>query len=300
MGNKSTVNEKFNEQSQSFTHSRYWNTFVIFFYGYMSCTGDDQHRFRRNFEFDTDIRTIIKTLMSQTDKYVLRLIYEYMGTTKIRKKKSFGYSFGGRTKIENTGMVFKEVKQFNKQKQTVPGYIHYTSRGFGGNKPIVGINNSVKSIKKYEIRCVGVYESDAGKHGHGKKRVAGPIDIYLKPYGNKWDKPLILHLNSYEPVIWRIHATKKVVKNCKLQEIFVSCYYANESRVELNDGLKCNDILIENDDYQGYGEDDGGGETDEMLANIMYEYGDKPLSMIGIYHALKFDVYVGNKHKFVK
>eukprot|EP00483_Globobulimina_turgida_P004483 UN04492 len=196
-------------------------------------------------------------------------------------------------------MVFKQIK-LNKQKQSVPGYIHYTSRGFGGSQPIIGINTSVKSIKKYEIRCVGVYESDKGQHGHGKKRIAGDIDIHLKAYGNKWEKPLILYLNSYEPVFWKIHGTKKVVKNCKIQEIFVNSYHANESRVKLYDGLTCNDILMEDDDYGGYGDDSGGGETDKMLSSIMYEYGDKPLSMIGIYNPFKIDVYVGNKHKFIK
>eukprot|EP01083_Nonionella_stella_P105358 303039_1 len=293
MGNKiSASSSEYGSSRAFFNNKRKWEQFLLMFPGFIAFPGKSRQSDDLSRKvMDIAQRNEFELIFEKTPKDILLLICGYIGE-RLGKPIRFRWD----QKIEDTGMVFKTVKGTS-QKHSVPGYIHGASRY---DKIMCGMNPSVKSIHKYEIRCVGVYEAHDSQHGHGKKRIAGNIRLNLKSYGNKWDKPLILALNCYEPVIWHIHADKTVLKKCQIDEIYLTTGEdISQCKIKLYDGLTCGGVVIE-EGHTGYGNDSGGGYTHEFLSVLMTQYGDKPLSMIGDDTASRIDLFVGNKHKFAR
>jgi hypothetical protein len=58
----------------------------------------------------------------------------------------------------------------------------------------------LEAARDATVEAVGVYESAHGSHGIGKPSVPGPVTVTLR----RSDKPIVLVLSSYEPVLWSI------------------------------------------------------------------------------------------------
>ena len=191
--------------------------------------------------------------------------------------------------VGDTGMQFNKTSIYE-QKHGIPGFTYpYDHTGSGTPKdrdPYIAINSKVGKVYQNEIRCVGVRESQNGW-------CPGIVELNLKLFKGKRKKPLILYLCNHNPIHWYIYAEDKVIKNCKIAEIYVNAFYWNESAVVLNDGLKCDKITVTRDKYLGFGTAKDLDESQKMLIDVMLEFGDRPLSMIAMNQAIVIDVYVG-------
>lgn len=89
----------------------------------------------------------------------------------------------------------------------------YAARMGAAVKPLLG-----DDVKDTNIETVGVYEAEGANRGVGARsqHTPGPITVIVR----RTDKPLVLVLTSYEPVIWNLN----VMSGAKIRAILLGGY----------------------------------------------------------------------------